>query len=94
MLLGLLQFGFRQAAEVENLMTSVERILEYGDTKSEADLKCKGGSRGSWPNEGQIEFKNVSLAYGDNDQPVLKGLSFKIFANEKASNMKYIHTNN
>ena len=37
-LTGALQFGMRQSAEAENLMTSVERVMEYGDLPSEADL--------------------------------------------------------
>ena len=28
----------RQSAETENLMTSVERVMEYGDLPSEAEL--------------------------------------------------------
>ena len=35
-LTGALQFGMRQSAEAENLMTSVERVMDYGDLKSEA----------------------------------------------------------
>ena len=37
-LTGALQYGMRQSAEAENLMTSVERVMEYGDLKSEAYL--------------------------------------------------------
>ena len=37
-LTGALQYGMRQSAETENLMTSVERVMEYGQIKSEADL--------------------------------------------------------
>ena len=37
-LTGALQYAMRQSAEVENLMTSVERVMEYGDLESEAYL--------------------------------------------------------
>lgn len=37
-LTGGLQYGMRQSAEVENQMTSVERVTEYGRLESEADL--------------------------------------------------------
>ena len=34
-LTGALQYGMRQSAEAENLMCSVERVMEYGDLKCE-----------------------------------------------------------
>ena len=39
-LTGMLQLGVRQSAEVENLMTSVERVMEYSKLNSE-DLPTK-----------------------------------------------------
>ena len=33
----------RQSAEMENMMTSVERIQEYGKLESEAPLETKDG---------------------------------------------------
>jgi len=42
-LTGMLQWGMRQSAETENLMTSVERALEYSNVTPEADLETKPG---------------------------------------------------
>ena len=42
-LTGTFQWGMRQSAETENLMTSVERALEYSKLESEAPLESKPG---------------------------------------------------
>jgi ATP-binding cassette subfamily C (CFTR/MRP) protein 4 len=42
-LTGWFQYGMRQSAEVENLMTSVERTLEYAKLEPEAPLESKQG---------------------------------------------------
>ena len=34
-LMNFIQYGMRQSAEAENLMCSVERVMEYGDLKCE-----------------------------------------------------------
>jgi hypothetical protein len=42
-LTGMLQFGMRQSAELENIMTSVERVLEYSRLESEPPLDKPDG---------------------------------------------------
>ena len=37
-MVGMMQWGLRQSAVMENTMTSVERIVEYGQLQSEAEL--------------------------------------------------------
>lgn len=84
MLTGALQYGMRQSAEMENMMTSVERILDYGNLKSEANLETENQSEiKDWPNEGKIKFDNVCLQYGEGEKLVLKGISFSTQAKEK-----------
>ena len=70
-----------QGAEVENQMTSVERIVEYGrlqkeeefvsspsEEKADSDVVSKCSPE-TWPAEGQIEFADLSLRYAP-DAPV------------------------
>jgi len=38
-LLGMIQWGMRQSAELENSMTSLERVLEYTSVESEPPLE-------------------------------------------------------
>lgn len=42
-LTGMLQWGIRQMAEMENQMTSVERVLEYAAVQSEPPLESAPG---------------------------------------------------
>lgn len=37
----------------------------------------------SWPEEGKIEFQNVSLRYNPSESPVLKNLNIMIYSHEK-----------
>lgn len=78
----------RQAAEVENYMTSVERVLEFHKVESEeGKLLTKPGQNlpKDWPNSGDITFRNVCLRYSSSDPPVLKRLNFSIKSGEKVS---------
>lgn len=78
------QYGIRQAAEVENLMTSVERVLAYAKIESEAGYSTKASvPPQSWPNEGSLVIRDLSLAYFDGGPRILKDISFCVSSKEK-----------
>lgn len=83
---GSFQWGIRQSTELESQMTSVARIREFSELPEEPPRYSPPGSDPpppSWPERGQIEFQQVNLRYFENEEPVLKGLTFKIHAGEK-----------
>nr|XP_023020199.1 probable multidrug resistance-associated protein lethal(2)03659 [Leptinotarsa decemlineata] len=73
------QWGVRVWADLESLMTSVERVMEYTEIKPEIK---EGQEIANWPNKGAVTYENVSLTYNDNEI-VLKNLNFKIEPHEK-----------
>ncbi|KAH9949979.1 P-loop containing nucleoside triphosphate hydrolase protein [Amylocystis lapponica] len=77
----------RQSAEVENYMSSVERVVEYsrGDLiEQESPHEIKEHKPPSdWPAQGAIEFNNVVMRYRPGLPYVLKGLSMSIRGGEK-----------
>lgn len=81
-LTGMFQWGMRQWSELVNQMTSVERIQEYADLVPERDDQGKATPR-SWPEHGNIQFKDVVLRYSKDDPAVLKNLNFVLKAREK-----------
>ncbi|XP_073971778.1 probable multidrug resistance-associated protein lethal(2)03659 [Rhodnius prolixus] len=84
-LTGMFQWGMRQSAELENQMTSVERVLEYSNLEKEPPLESAADKkpRKTWPDEGKIQFLNTHLRYSPTDPWVLKNLNFVIQPKEK-----------
>lgn len=81
-LTGMFQWCMRQWGELENAMTSVERIREYIDIDPET-TKVTKDPPSDWPSEGNITFKNLSLRYDIGEPKVLKNLTFSIKGKEK-----------
>lgn len=81
-LTGMFQWGMRQWSEFENQMTSVERVQEYADIKQESDDEANQPAE-VWPEQGRVEFYNVSLKYTPEDPYVLKDLNIVIEPREK-----------
>lgn len=67
----------RLYSQLEMNMNSVERVREYVAVEQEPS----GGSpapRPSWPEEGNVEFNNLSLRYAPNLPLVIKNVSFSV----------------
>lgn len=81
------QWGMRQSAEMENQMTSVERVMEYRTLEKEPPLESKPEKKPpvTWPAKGEIEFDKTYLRYDPLGQPVLHGISVHVFPREKVS---------
>ncbi|XP_077153270.1 ATP-binding cassette sub-family C member 4 isoform X1 [Ranitomeya variabilis] len=82
-IMGSFQWGVRQSAEVENLMISVERVMEYTQLEKEASWESKKRPPPGWPSKGMIAFENVSFAYSLDGPLVLRHLTALIRPKEK-----------
>ncbi|XP_076231417.1 putative multidrug resistance-associated protein lethal(2)03659 isoform X2 [Calliopsis andreniformis] len=82
---GILQWGMRQTAELENQITSVERVLEYSNLEEEPFLDSDPEKKPpeGWPSKGLVEFRNVKLKYGPKGAYILKGIDFVVMPKEK-----------
>lgn len=86
-LTGMVQWGMRQSAELENNMTAVERVVEYDSVDPEKDTTAKSEKEipKNWLKVGRIQFKDVWQRYEPDPKAaaVLKGLNFTIDPREK-----------
>ncbi|KAJ2946364.1 hypothetical protein O0L34_g12402 [Tuta absoluta] len=84
-LTGMFQWGMRQSTELENQMTSVERIQEYSHIESEPPLQSEPSKKPppSWPDKGRLQFRHVFLYYSPGEPAVLKDLTLNIEPKEK-----------
>uniref|UniRef100_G5E701 Multidrug resistance-associated protein 4 n=1 Tax=Loxodonta africana TaxID=9785 RepID=G5E701_LOXAF len=82
-LMGMFQWCVRQSAEVENMMISVERVIEYTNLEKEAPWEYQKRPPPTWPHEGVIVFDNVNFTYSLDGPLVLKHLTALIKSREK-----------
>ena len=73
------QYVVRKTSEVENLMTSVERVMTYTKLDSEPGYKVER----HWPQEGKVSFQDVSLTYYPGGPQVLKNINIDIIGRAK-----------
>ncbi|XP_068719286.1 ATP-binding cassette sub-family C member 4-like [Montipora capricornis] len=84
MLTGAFQWGIRQSAEVESLMTSVERVMEYSHLEQETQPNDKTVDvPKDWPKYGIITAEGLYYAHHHTLPYVLKKMNFCIRAQEK-----------
>ena len=72
------QYAVRIATDVENLMTSAERVMTYTKLESEPGYKVERIPPENWPSEGNINFRDVSLIYYPGGPQVLKRINVNI----------------
>ncbi|XP_066267631.1 ATP-binding cassette sub-family C member 4-like [Branchiostoma lanceolatum] len=82
-LTGRFQWIVRQSAEVENLMTSAERVLTYTKLEPEAPLASITKPHRDWPQDGGIELEDATFSYSEDGPDVLKNLGVVIQPQEK-----------
>ncbi|XP_072539979.1 ATP-binding cassette sub-family C member 4 isoform X2 [Salminus brasiliensis] len=82
-LMGMFQWGVRQSAEVENMMTSVERVVEYTELENEAPWETQIRPPPEWPSQGLITFDCVNFAYSSDGPVVLQNMTTMFRPKEK-----------
>lgn len=88
-LTGIFQWMIRQSAEVENQLTSCERVVEYTKLPAEESTPGIGGAGAllpkDWPEgvDGGLDVSGLKLWYEEGMANVLNGLDFKIHSGEK-----------
>ncbi|KAG7261091.1 hypothetical protein CRUP_024784, partial [Coryphaenoides rupestris] len=82
-LMGMFQWGVRQSAEVEMLMTSVERVAEYTELESEAPWETQKRPPPDWPSQGMVTFDGVNFSYSADGPLVLRNMNATFLPREK-----------
>ena len=92
---GMLQFMVRQSALVETFMTSVERIIDYGNNLPKEDDEDKDEDKDEDEDEDEpdldvkktcdtiLEFQDVHCRYREDFPTILKGVSFSVKRGDK-----------
>jgi ABC-type multidrug transport system fused ATPase/permease subunit len=76
---GQLQYAVRQLSELENLFTSVERLVAYTKLASEAAADSAPGTLPpDWPAAGGLELEKLTVAYHPGAPPALRSISLSV----------------
>lgn len=82
---GDLNWGVQRFSTLENNMNSAERLVHYVNNlvQERPAEKAEAKPEPSWPSEGAVSFKNVSMRYREELPRVLRDVSFEIQAGHK-----------
>ncbi|KAG0096414.1 hypothetical protein BGZ93_004576 [Podila epicladia] len=82
---GDLNWGVQRLSTLENNMNSAERLVHYVNNlvQERPAEKPEAKPEPSWPSEGAVSFKNVSMRYREELPRVLRDVSFEIQAGHK-----------
>ncbi|XP_043334064.1 ATP-binding cassette sub-family C member 4-like isoform X7 [Cervus canadensis] len=69
------QWCVRQSAEVEKMMVSAERVVEYMELEKEAPWEYEYRPPLDWPHEGELAFEDVNFRHTLDGPLVLKDLT-------------------
>jgi ABC-type multidrug transport system fused ATPase/permease subunit len=94
MLVGFLQYAVRLISEVENAVTSIERIVQYSDLTPEAAYRLPApatvgpatttkGGEARWPSRGALCIEGLQMRFRPELPLTLQGLDLDIQAGEK-----------
>ncbi|XP_075982875.1 ATP-binding cassette sub-family C member 4-like [Anticarsia gemmatalis] len=75
-LVTMVQYGLKQATEVISQMTSVERVVQFTSLPRE-ESQGQAPPAG-WPQRARLVFKDLTLRYDKDSDPVLKKLNIEI----------------
>lgn len=75
----------RNIASLEMYMSSVERVQEYShlDTEDQRLVSMDADLPQDWPQNGEIEFNDVSLKYESSAEPIIRNANFHIRPGQK-----------
>lgn len=70
-------------SDTETKIVAVERLIEYGNLPSEAEMVSEKRPAASWPDKGEIHLKGYLTRYRENLDPVLKNVTLDVKQAEK-----------
>lgn len=82
---GDLNWGVQRLSTLENNMNSAERLIHYAENlvQERDSERPENKPEPSWPSQGAISFKNVSMGYRPELPRVLRDVSFEILPGHK-----------